>query len=53
MQGVDLVFYGDSILKLFKDGEPKTNGRSDVFLNYFGNFSAAVSGASGMLHSPS
>ena len=46
LQGVDLVFYGDSILKLFKDGKPKTSGRSNVFIDYFGNYSAAVAGAS-------
>lgn len=33
-QGVDLIFYGDSILKLFKDGKPKTSGRSNVFIDY-------------------
>ena len=51
LQSVDLVFYGDSILKLWKDSLPVSNKtsnvQSDVFTRNFGNYSAAVAGGSG------
>ena len=53
---MDLVFYGDSILKLWKDSLPVSNKtsnvQSDVFTRNFGSYSAAVAGGSGQFLCP-
>ena len=47
-----MVFYGDSITKLWKDGTPSANGMSSVFASYFGKHSAAVAGVGGQKGTP-
>ncbi|KAL3146914.1 platelet-activating factor acetyltransferase activity protein [Trebouxia sp. C0009 RCD-2024] len=44
VQGVDLVFYGDSLTKLWRSIQPQINGVPEVFTAYFGNYSAAILG---------
>ena len=52
MQGVQLVFYGDSITKQWRVVEPLANGVPEVFTQYFGQYSAAILGVGGeSLHS--
>lgn len=51
MQGVDLVFYGDSIAELWRIGMPASAGRSNVFRHHFGAYSSSILAVGGQLPS--
>lgn len=48
MQGVQLVFYGDSITKQWRTVDPQVDGVPEVFTQFFGQYSAAILGVGGL-----